>query len=78
MGKNMLSFGTFLIEATQNEDKLKHLEHAEDWPINAGEEGFNHVFKTLHATHQMLQGHDVKGASLSTKYECNEALIIFH
>ena len=36
----MLSFGTFLIEATQNEDKLKHLEHAEDWPINAGEEGF--------------------------------------
>lgn len=78
MGKNMLSFGTFLIEATQNEDKLKHLEHAEDWPINAGEEGFNHAFKTLHATHQMLQGHEVKGASLSTKYDGSPSIVFGH
>ena len=36
----MKQFQTFLSEAAASEDKLKHLEHAEDHPINAGAEGY--------------------------------------
>ena len=46
----MLSFSTYLVESA-NEEKLTHLEHAEDHPINAGEEGFKHAFNTLNVTH---------------------------
>lgn len=63
----MLFFKSFLIESFESE-KLKHLEHAEDHPINAGAAGFNHAVATLKGVHNALQGKksDVK---LTTKYD---------
>ena len=45
-----------LKESAANEEKLKHLEHAEDHPINAGVEGFKHAVNTLTAVHKTLTG----------------------
>jgi len=63
----MISFKSFLLESFETE-KLKHLEHAEDHPINAGSAGFEHAVKTLKGVHNALQGKksDVK---LTTKYD---------
>lgn len=64
----MISFQSFLTEAAASEDKLKHLEHAEDHPINAGAEGYNHAIKTLHAVHHATQGKP-SDAHITTKYD---------
>jgi len=72
----MFSFSSYLNEAA-NEDKLTHLEHAEDHPINAGEEGFKHAFNTLHGTHLALQGKK-SSVSLSTKYDGSPSVIFGH
>ena len=72
----MLSFGTYLIESA-NEEKLTHLEHAEDHPINAGEEGFKHAFNTLNDTHNALLGKRSK-VSLSTKYDGSPSIVFGH
>jgi len=69
----MLSFSTYLVESA-NEEKLTHLEHAEDHPINAGEEGFKHVFNTLNETHNALLGKRSK-VSLSTKYDGSPSIV---
>lgn len=72
----MLSFNTFLAEAA-TEDKLSHLEHAEDHVINAKEEGFNHAFNTLHSVHEHLQGKK-SGVSVSTKYDGSPSIVFGH
>ena len=72
----MISFTSYLNEST-NEDKLTHLEHAEDHPINAGEEGFKHAFNTLQETHRALQGKK-SSVSLSTKYDGSPSVIFGH
>ena len=64
----MLKFTQFLSESTGDTEKLKHLEHAEDHPINAGAEGFKHAVKTLSGVHNTLQGKKSE-VRLTTKYD---------
>jgi hypothetical protein len=72
----MFSFSSYLKESA-NEDKLTHLEHVEDHPINAGTEGFNHAFNTLQETHRALQGKK-SSVSISTKYDGSPSVIFGH
>lgn len=70
----MKQFHTFLLEAVASEDKLKHLEHAEDHPINAGAEGFEHAKKTLFAVSNAIQGKQ-SSASITTKYDGSPSIV---
>jgi len=72
----MIHFKNYLLEAS-NEEKLTHLEHAEDHPINAGNEGFKHAFNTLHGVHEALQGKKSK-VSISTKYDGSPSIVFGH
>ena len=76
----MRTFQTYLAEATDkknSEDKLKHLEHAEDHPINAGVEGYQHAAKTLHAVHHAMQGKPSE-AHTTTKYDGSPSIVFGH
>ena len=73
----MKQFQTFLAEAATSEDKLLHLEHAEDHPINAGAEGYAHAAKTLHSVHQAMTGRS-KEASITTKYDGSPSIVFGH
>jgi hypothetical protein len=66
-----MKFKTFFIteaSAGASEEKLTHLEHAEDHHINAGAEGFDHAFNTLHNTHELMAGRKSK-ATVSLKLD---------
>lgn len=65
-----------LLEAT-SEEKLTHLEHAEDHPINAGEEGFEHAKNTLNAVHNKLLGGE-SDVSVSTKFDGSPSIVFGH
>jgi hypothetical protein len=73
----MISFQSFLTEAAASEDKLKHLEHAEDHPINAGAEGYQHAIKTLHAVRHAMQGKPSE-AHTTTKYDGSPSIVFGH
>lgn len=73
----MKIFSTFLAEAATSEDKLLHLEHAEDHPINAGAEGYTHAAKTLHSVHQAMTGKS-KEANITTKYDGSPSIVFGH
>jgi hypothetical protein len=60
-----------------SEDKLTHLEHAEDHVINAGARGYEHARDTLHASHDALLGNDTH-ASVSTKYDGSPSIVFGH
>ena len=66
-----------LKESAANEEKLKHLEHAEDHPINAGVEGYKHAVNTLSAVHKTLTGQK-GGAGLMTKYDGSPSIVFGH
>jgi hypothetical protein len=66
-----------LKESVANEEKLKHLEHAEDHPINAGVEGYKHAVNTLNAVHKTLTGQK-GGADLMTKYDGSPSIVFGH
>lgn len=68
-----MSFKSFLIEAT-NEDKLTHLEHAEDHHINSGHAGFKHAFDTLHHVHELISGRKSK-AKVTTKFDGSPSIV---
>ena len=61
----------------QDESKLTHLEHAEDHHINAGKDGFDHAFNTLHHTHELISG-GKSDASVTTKYDGSPSTIFGH
>jgi hypothetical protein len=70
-----MKFKTFILtEAATSEDKLTHLEHAEDHHINNGREGFQHAFDTLHNTHELMAGRNSK-ASVSTKLDGSPSVV---
>ena len=73
----MIPFQSFLTEAAASEDKLKHLEHAEDHPINAGAEGYQHAIKTLHSVHHAMQGKPSE-AHITTKFDGSPSIIFGH
>lgn len=64
----------FLIEAATSEEKLTHLEHAEDHPINAGEAGYKHARATLDSVHKALTG-EGSNASITTKYDGSPSIV---
>ena len=63
----MLGFRSFLLESIVTK-QLKHLEHAEDHPINAGAEGFEHADTTLSEVDKALKGESSE-AVVTTKYD---------
>ena len=69
-----MRFKTFLTEAVTSEEKLTHLEHAEDHHINAGAEGFEHAFNTLHQTHELMAGRK-SDASVSLKLDGSPSIV---
>lgn len=73
----MKSFSTFLTEATSDESKLTHLEHAEDHVLNAGDKGFSHAYHNLADVHHQLTGKK-NSTSVSTKYDGSPSIVFGH
>lgn len=74
----MIDFKLYLTEAhASSEEKLTHLEHAEDHPINAGAAGFAHAKKTLVGVHDAMQGKK-SSVSISTKYDGSPSIVFGH
>lgn len=77
----MRSFHTFLLEKVEQEDtegeKLKHIEHLEDHPINDGSKGFEHALGALTQVHQHIigGGHDT---SLAMKHDGSPSIVYGH
>lgn len=66
---------TFIrLQEEVSEEKLKHLEHAEDHHINAGHEGAEHAFNTLRQTANVLRGKK-STATVMTKYDGSPSII---
>lgn len=72
----MLGFKTFIVESLETE-KLKHLEHAEDHPINVGAAGFDHAVNTLHEVHKAVTGKPSK-ATITTKFDGSPSVVFGH
>lgn len=77
----MRSFNSFLreeVEQTETEgEKLKHIEHLEDHPINDGQKGFEHAVGALEQAHQ----HIIAGAhdsSLTMKHDGSPSIVFGH
>lgn len=73
----MLHIYTLLRESAANEEKLSHLEHAEDHVINAGAEGYKHAINTLNAVHKTLTGQK-GGASVTEKFDGSPSVVFGH
>lgn len=73
----MRSFLTYITEEVKAQDKLKHLEHPEDHPLNAGEAGYQHAVKTLHATHQAMHGKP-SDAHITSKWDGSPSIVFGH
>lgn len=74
----MLKFTSFLREMTEaDEAKLKHLEHAEDHPINAGREGVIHALNNLQDVHRKLRGRD-NDTKITMKYDGSPSVVFGH
>ena len=80
----MLTFKRFLAEAkkTDSEEseegqKLKHITHAEDRPLQKGSEGFTHAVEALKQAHNHIKsgGHS---SALSMKYDGSPSLVFGH
>jgi hypothetical protein len=59
---------------SSNEEKLTHLEHAEDHVINAGSDGFHHAYNTLVGVHNALRGQK-SDVQITTKYDGSPSLV---
>jgi hypothetical protein len=70
----MLSFKQYLLESEASEDKLTHLEHLEDHPINAGAEGISHAIRNLNAVHRKLRGAD-NDTRITTKFDGSPSIV---
>lgn len=69
-----MSFYSFLSESVESEQKLKHLEHAEDHVINAGHEGFSHAFHNLKDVHDRLTGNH-NDTKVTMKYDGSPSVV---
>lgn len=73
----MLQFAEFLTENLEQFTKLKHLEHAEDLPIDAGEHGYKHAVEALKNVHKKLQG-KFNETKITTKYDGSPSIVFGH
>lgn len=71
-----MNFKEFL-EESASENRLKHLEHAEDHVINDGEKGFAHAFHNLQDTHDKLKGKH-NSTTVMTKYDGSPSIVFGH
>jgi hypothetical protein len=71
-----MNFKQYLIEAA-SEERLTHLEHAEDHIIHSGEEGFTHAFHNLNDVHEQLTGGKNK-TTIMTKYDGSPSVVFGH
>jgi len=71
---NMLSFKEYIQESAASEDKLTHLEHLEDHPINAGAEGISHAIRNLNAVHRKLRGAN-NDTRITTKFDGSPSIV---
>ena len=69
----MTAFKNFLAEEA-SEEKLKHLEHAEDHVINAGHEGFSHAYHNLKDVHDKLTG-KTNATKVTMKYDGSPSVV---
>lgn len=72
----MLTLSHYLIE-TASEEKLTHLEHAEDHVINAGEDGFAHAFHNLEDVKDQINGKK-NNTKITTKYDGSPSIVFGH
>jgi hypothetical protein len=73
----MFKFNTFLQlneSREANEEKLTHLEHAEDHVVNAGAEGFHHAYNNLMDVHNKLLGNK-NDTKVTMKYDGSPSVI---
>jgi hypothetical protein len=69
----MTTFKNFLAEEA-SEEKLKHLEHAEDHVINSGAQGFSHAFHNLKDVHDKMVGKNNK-TKITMKYDGSPSVV---
>jgi len=71
----MIGFNAYLLlEADEDDGKLKHITHAEDRPLMHGDDGFKHAYGALMGAHM----HMVAGAqsnALTTKYDGSPSIV---
>jgi hypothetical protein len=72
----MLTFKSFLVEEAEGE-KLKHIVHAEDRPLQHGSEGFKHAHSALMQAHNHIKAGDHSSA-LTMKYDGSPAVVFGH
>jgi len=73
----MINFRSFIKENLEKFTKLKHLEHAEDLPIDSGEHGYHHVMEALHNVNKKLQGkHNT--TKITTKFDGSPSIVFGH
>jgi len=72
----MLGFNSFLTESLVTK-QLKHLEHAEDHPINVGAAGFEHSVRTLSEVDKALRGKKSQ-AKVTVKYDGSPSIVFGH
>ena len=71
-----MNFKRFLTEQEEF-GKLKHLEHAEDHPINDGIAGYHRAVETLHAVNSALKG-EKSNVKVTTKYDGSPSVVFGH
>jgi hypothetical protein len=73
----MHKFKTFIKEEAEEGEKLKHIEHVEDHPINDGAKGFDHAVGVLtQAHHHIISGS--QDASLTMKHDGSPSIVFGH
>ena len=71
----MKIFSSYLVELREaNEEKLTHLEHAEDHVLNAGHEGFSHAYNNLMDVHNKLSGNK-NDTRVTMKYDGSPSVV---
>ena len=69
----MTTFKDFLTEDA-SEEKLKHLEHAEDHVIHGGSAGFSHAYHNLKDVHDRLTGKE-NATKVTMKYDGSPSVV---
>ena len=69
----MTTFKDFLSEEA-SEEKLKHLEHAEDHVIHGGQAGFSHAYHNLKDVHDRLTGNE-NATKVTMKYDGSPSVV---
>ena len=73
----MQSFKSYLVEDAVEGEKLKHITHAEDRPLQKGAEGFQHAYNALNQAHEHIKSGG-NSSALTMKYDGSPSLVFGH